>query len=385
MKSIFVNIFRATLVKSLVIFVGIILLIPQELWGMNTEKIKENFIGTSFSFGVGAEYTMPILQELLEVDELLPLKKVQAIIGMANLQRIELLDFYYQNLEQICAKSTLKKEDYWMLSPLLEAIVFVDKNPDVELVVKGLNYYVVKKKPFQQYDYNIESWWGAVVATIYLGETGDIKYLQILNDLQTNVVRLAKSNYKDPDHLCGRTPRAEWDMAYFASGYAKRRLGGENPLEILLDIFDTTKYQSERLFCMNLIRYFTGIIKPYEEGQIHQFPFKFEECQQKYYLSKRRRALSKIGYGREPYKIYPPLVVLSDGSHPTGPMSEEEVTNEIMKIKRIVIPQQQEAWEKLKTTLKVASGVTVMSILQEYRYEIVKDDYRLIMPRYSED
>jgi hypothetical protein len=87
------------------------------------------------------ETWIPLLFKLLEKEKS-SFSKTKTIAWLARFQRPELLTFYDQNLERICAKTSLTLEEYWQLSALLEAIVFLDNEPDEELLLKGLSYYL---------------------------------------------------------------------------------------------------------------------------------------------------------------------------------------------------------------------------------------------------
>jgi hypothetical protein len=228
----------------------------------------------------------------------------------------------------------------------------------------------------------LEIWWGGIITAFYLGETGDESYIPILEKFQKKVLRLASVGYKPSSTSCSRTSNSEFEVIYFASTYSQRRLNGETSFDILLDIFDSTKYITERRLCMNLIRQFSGITATHREGQIQEFPLKLE-CEHKRYLSLRREMLKHLG--KKVYRIHPRRVILVDGTHPFGPMSKEEVERELEDIKEIVFSKQQEAWRKLKPTLRAKKGVTVLSILQKKRTEIIYDDCRMKMPPYTED
>jgi hypothetical protein len=105
----------------------------------------------------------PLLFELLEKEKT-SFSQTKAIVWLARFQLPELLTFYEQNLESICSKPSLTLDEYWQLSALLEAVVFLDNEPDEELLFKGLSYYL-QKVPMPKRD--LEVWWGGIVTAFY--------------------------------------------------------------------------------------------------------------------------------------------------------------------------------------------------------------------------
>jgi len=333
------------------------------------------------AFSDPPEYAMPVLFEYLEDPESSTDLKNSSVARIAEFQQDELLDFYYQHLKDISSKETLTEYHEWeKISRLMEAIVFVDKQPDMEVLLKAFAHYQKKeafknKTPVQE----IYLWWGAVITAFHLGETGDKQYIPTLKKMQDHLLELAKIDTRPPSINTRQRP---WDITYFACDYAQRRINGEEPFTIIMKSFDNTVSYIVRRMCMNIIKELTGAGKRFYvgEGNIFIFPIKFDTFK-KYYLKKRRMALENIGFDRRSYRRYSKDIILSDGTTPTRALSEEEIEKELENIERTIFPKIEENWKKIKPTLKPKPGITVMSILQKLGANIINEDYRYLMPQ----
>jgi hypothetical protein len=302
--------------------------------------------------------------------------KTQALMWLCEYKDSSLVKLYLFYFEKLLKKSSLKNAEFEQLGYLLEALIYTQKNIDTKKISEAIELYLGETEIDSSSSFiAMNCWWGAAIAVIFLGETNDHEYLDIIIKLKKKVESDFRTLRKESPFK-NRIKSYGMAVTFFATNYASKRLNGSHPLTVLKNIFDSTEHYYEKVAVMNLIR--EVIDNNFYQKDENMFPFRLSYEKQKY-VDMRHNVLSNIG--ERDYKYDPTAVKLSNGKHPTGPLSKEQIENEISTIKNLVFPELEQHWDKQKENLKEKDGVSVLSILKEkLRRNYLFDDYRMLEP-----
>jgi hypothetical protein len=320
----------------------------------------------------------PVLVRIAETSEDIG-NKTQALMWLCEYKDSSLLELYLFYFKKLIKKTSLENAEYAQLGYLLEALIYTKKDIDAEIIVGALELYLRENKIYKIHRRSplvaLNCWWGAAIAILFLGETNNPVYLDIITKIKIKVESTFRPLRESPP-FNNRIKSDDMAITLFATNYASECLSGTSPLQALIKIFETTEHYLERVAAMNLIRELSEntIFKNKELT----FPFR-QKYEKNEYLDMRHNVLSNIG--ERDYKYDPTVVKLSNGKHPTGPLSKEEIENEISTIKNLVFPELEQHWDKQKERLKEKDGVSVLSILKKkLRRSYLFDDYRMLEP-----